>query len=731
MTSPPLVLPDGALYTLTWSIPSQFGGLTKSLFQRSCQLATASGRDVTVITLDSIPDLDAERASLRERGLLVDGVSILNMWEELKQADDGIWATAPFDPSITEPALDDLASAVEFSRPDGSVLARQVRRAMDEPPEVWQHGDTLDRTEIWDREGIFRGGWRGMWPLWRWWLDTVLPRPAHVIVDSTYVADCLAAAPLPGIPTTFVVHNSHVAGSREAPYGRLEHRRAYAITRAHRFDAVVHLTYAQRHDVDLLFGTQDNAHVVPHAIEPPASESNSRRDAGRGIMMANLEARKRIPHAVRAMAIAAKSVPAVELAIYGRGPEREEIQAEIDEHGAPVRLEGYTSDPGGAFNDSSFMPLTSSREGFGLVLVESMAAGCLPIAYDIEYGPADIITDGVDGFRVPRGDEEALAARIAEVATASRRRLRRMRKAAGRRAAEFLPEAVIPRWGPVLEAAEHRARSRSGDQEPSLEKLGELERVALEHRFNDCHLEATVTGVTWDHRAVATVDVSCVIVDAGGRTGEPNVDVELIHRASGTRAAPPAVERLGPDPTDERPSTLLRLTIDPSTVTQPADHVVLLRARLGEIDVLDTPQPLPDAQKWLPLPVASPERTVLISSRRSGLQLVTTTPHAAGTVEVSIDQVVIEVASLDNGASIHDVELVGVDTSRSIGAERTADGRYRLDIATDGHWKVRARVDERWRDVAWRGPEPVPESAGAVTVELTPRGYVRLRRGQD
>ena len=44
--TPSLVLPDGALYTLTWSIPRQFGGLTKSLLQRSCQLATASGREV-------------------------------------------------------------------------------------------------------------------------------------------------------------------------------------------------------------------------------------------------------------------------------------------------------------------------------------------------------------------------------------------------------------------------------------------------------------------------------------------------------------------------------------------------------------------------------------------------------------------------------------------------------------------------------------------------------------
>ena len=37
------------------------------------------------------------------------------------------------------------------------------------------------------------------------------------------------------------------------------------------------------------------------------------------------------------------------------------------------------------------------------MLVESMASGCIPIAYDIDYGPSDIITDGVDGFLGHRG----------------------------------------------------------------------------------------------------------------------------------------------------------------------------------------------------------------------------------------------------------------------------------------------------------------------------------------
>ena len=728
MTAPALTLPDGALYALTWSIPHQFGGLTKSLLQRSCQIASASGREVVVITVAHQENLDDDRVSLRERGLLVEGVSILNLWEELQQADDDVWSTALFDPSITSSEIDGPDDDVtEVRRADGRLLARQRWQRLGERNVLTRRGDEVVRTEFWDRNGTFLGGWHGVWPLWRWWLDATLARPAHLIVDSANVADCFAAAPLAGVPTTYVVHNSHVAGSRDAPYGRLERWRSYTMVRAGRFDAVVHLTHAQRGDVDLLFGRQDNAHVVPHAIEPATAKPNRRRQAGRGIVMANLDRRKRIPHAIRAVAAAARSAPDVELVIYGRGDERDAVIAAIDEHGAPARLEGYTSDPAGAFADSSYMLLTSTREGFGLVLVESMAGGCLPVAYDIAYGPADIVRDGVDGHLVPAGDIETLAARVVDVATAPRRQLRRMRKAARRRAADFLPSAVLPSWGPVFEAATARTQARAGDPQPTLDEVRELERVAALHRFTDCALEATATEVVWSPEGIATITVTCTVVGAGDRTGRPEIDVALVHRPTGARSSPP-VEELDAGSPDDPPTTVLRISVDPSTVGQPADHVLVLRARLGEIDVLDTIRCPEGAPAWLPLPIVSSHRPVLLPDRRGGVRLVTATPHAAGTAEPTADGVALDVVALRDGAEVETVEAKSIEGEGGIAADRGADGRHHLTIPEPGRWKVRARIDGRWRDVAWRGPEAVPVGDGPVTIELTPRGYLRLRR---
>ena len=55
--------------------------------------------------------------------------------------------------------------------------------------------------------------------------------------------------------------------------------------------------------------------------------------------------------------------------------------------------------------------LPSDEEGFGMVVLESMACAT-PVVSTRSGGPDGIITDGVDGFLVPRGDAESMAQRL-------------------------------------------------------------------------------------------------------------------------------------------------------------------------------------------------------------------------------------------------------------------------------------------------------------------------------
>ncbi|WP_163806862.1 glycosyltransferase family 4 protein [Mycolicibacterium anyangense] len=69
------------------------------------------------------------------------------------------------------------------------------------------------------------------------------------------------------------------------------------------------------------------------------------------------------------------------------------------------------SDVATMLGNSDIFVLPSRHEGFGLALVEAMAAGLPVIASDIE-GPADILTDGIDGLLFKSCSEEQLADKI-------------------------------------------------------------------------------------------------------------------------------------------------------------------------------------------------------------------------------------------------------------------------------------------------------------------------------
>jgi len=111
-----------------------------------------------------------------------------------------------------------------------------------------------------------------------------------------------------------------------------------------------------------------------------------------------------------------KKLPDAILEIYGRGPEEEKLRDRIKKLGLEknVFLMGYTDKPLVAFNTAVLSIVTSKAEGFGLTLMESICNGCPVFAFDIKYGPSEIIEDGLTGFLFPRFDVEDFAAKVVE-----------------------------------------------------------------------------------------------------------------------------------------------------------------------------------------------------------------------------------------------------------------------------------------------------------------------------
>ncbi len=101
------------------------------------------------------------------------------------------------------------------------------------------------------------------------------------------------------------------------------------------------------------------------------------------------------------------------------------------------------------------LAVPSDLEGFGIVYLEAMAAGVVPVATS-RGGAAELVRDGVDGFLVPPRDEEALRRALAALAEDGAL-LGRMRAAAAERAAAF------PTWKQSMDEVRGFLRGLAGE----------------------------------------------------------------------------------------------------------------------------------------------------------------------------------------------------------------------------------------------------------------------------
>lgn len=135
------------------------------------------------------------------------------------------------------------------------------------------------------------------------------------------------------------------------------------------------------------------------------------------------------------------------LEIYGNGAEYNNLLTLISN----LKLEKHVFLKGHSYNileemaNASIFTLTSTFEGFGLVIVEAMSCGLPVISYNCPCGPKDIISDGTDGFLVPLNDEQCLAEKI-NLLIENEALRKQMSEAALIKSQKFTAKEVISIW---------------------------------------------------------------------------------------------------------------------------------------------------------------------------------------------------------------------------------------------------------------------------------------------
>ena len=172
-----------------------------------------------------------------------------------------------------------------------------------------------------------------------------------------------------------------------------------------RADKVIALSQGVRNDLILNFGVKipvdviGNACVDQQLVDTLNSSVIQKNEVFRFIAVGRLVNQKGFDFLLRAFSIFVKSFEA-ELVILGDGPLKFELTklANSLSISDKVSFLGFKSNPYLDIANADVFILSSRWEGFANVIVESMACGTPVIASNCNYGPAEIICHGVNGF---------------------------------------------------------------------------------------------------------------------------------------------------------------------------------------------------------------------------------------------------------------------------------------------------------------------------------------------
>ncbi|WP_028357692.1 glycosyltransferase family 4 protein [Brackiella oedipodis] len=145
--------------------------------------------------------------------------------------------------------------------------------------------------------------------------------------------------------------------------------------------------------------------VIPNAIHWPISDAEpvlkTQKQVGKKWLLAvgRLHHEKGFDRLIDAFAKVAPQYPDWRLIILGEGPQRKNLQAQIDQLGlsSQIDLLGRVGNMTWWYRHADMYVLSSRAEGLSNTLQEAMAAGLPVLAVDCPVGPQEIIRDGIDG----------------------------------------------------------------------------------------------------------------------------------------------------------------------------------------------------------------------------------------------------------------------------------------------------------------------------------------------
>ncbi|MDP2338411.1 MAG: glycosyltransferase [Bacteroidota bacterium] len=174
-----------------------------------------------------------------------------------------------------------------------------------------------------------------------------------------------------------------------------------------RIDTIIAQSFGMKDDlIKNLHIIESKIVVIPNpAFNFTINKKQERRDFINHqeiLFVGRLTEAKGLNYLLEIFLVALKSLPELHLTIVGTGELQQEFQEKTLKLGLSksIRFEGYQTDLSDYYQNAKATVLTSIREGFPNVLIESISFGTPVISFDCPSGPRDIIIPNVNGILV-------------------------------------------------------------------------------------------------------------------------------------------------------------------------------------------------------------------------------------------------------------------------------------------------------------------------------------------
>ena len=164
--------------------------------------------------------------------------------------------------------------------------------------------------------------------------------------------------------------------------------------------------------------------IIPHGVPEDAFAVEARKKINDGIRLLMLG---RVQNDQKGVFDLPKLLDMLEVqtavTVAGEGPDRPELERRLTSHSDRVSILGWVGHDRAMdlCGDHDVLYFPSRYEGFGFVLIEAMARGCVPVASLLPGVTDFIVEDGVTGYLVAPGDVDDAAAKIKELGESPQR----------------------------------------------------------------------------------------------------------------------------------------------------------------------------------------------------------------------------------------------------------------------------------------------------------------------